>query len=95
VIKKTTLKEGMYSLGSGISDHTVTIQSSTLKPGLYRIKIKTKDKWNNEGESEVKELQLTTTTSESTQEVRQPRIFLSGQSKPNKGLREPAWKKLY
>lgn len=58
-IKSTPWKAGMYSAGSGISDHTVLIQgSTTVKPGTYRIKIKAKDKWNNVGESEVREFQV-------------------------------------
>jgi hypothetical protein len=57
-IKKTPLKEGMYSAGSGMSEHATLIQSSTMKAGTYKIKVKTKDKWNNEGESELKEFQL-------------------------------------
>jgi PKD repeat protein len=57
-IKSTPWKAGMYSQGSGVSDHTVLIQGSSLKPGTYKIKIKTKDKWNNIGESEVREFQL-------------------------------------
>lgn len=56
-IKKTTYKAGMSSAGSGISDHSALIQGS-LKPGNYRIKVKTKDKWNNEGEGEIQEFQL-------------------------------------
>jgi hypothetical protein len=48
----------MSSPGSGVSDHTVVFQGSNIKPGNYRVKIKTKDKWNNTGESEVKEFQL-------------------------------------
>ncbi|MDP3142695.1 MAG: PKD domain-containing protein, partial [Candidatus Omnitrophota bacterium] len=57
-IKTTPLKTGMSSPGSGFSDHTVVIQGSIIKPGTYRIKIKSKDKWNNLGESEVGEFQL-------------------------------------
>jgi hypothetical protein len=51
-------KMGMFSQGSGVSDHTILLQGSAMKAGTYKIKIKTKDKWNNIGESEVKEFQL-------------------------------------
>jgi len=56
--KTTPWKEGMFTPGSGVSDHTVVIQGSSVKPGIYRIKIKTKDKWNNEGGSDIQEFQL-------------------------------------
>jgi len=65
-IKTTTWKAGIYSPGSGVSDHMVTVQSSSINPGTYRIKIKTKDKWNNIGESEVRELQITGTATTGT-----------------------------
>lgn len=58
-IKATPWKMGMYSQGSGVSDNTVLVQGSALKSGAYRIKVKTKDKWNNLSESEVRELQFT------------------------------------
>ena len=58
LIKSTQWKAGIYSQGSGMSDNTITVQGSAIKPGNYRIKIKTKDKWNNEGGSEIKEFQL-------------------------------------
>jgi hypothetical protein len=57
-IATTPWKAGMYSPGSGVSDHTVLVQSSTMKAGIYKIKIKTKDKWNNIGESEVSDFLL-------------------------------------
>ncbi|MFA7001531.1 MAG: carboxypeptidase regulatory-like domain-containing protein [Candidatus Omnitrophota bacterium] len=57
-IKSTPWKAGIYSQGSGVSDNTVAMQGSGLKPGNYRIKVKTKDKWNNEGGSAVTEFQL-------------------------------------
>jgi 5-hydroxyisourate hydrolase-like protein (transthyretin family) len=57
-ITTTPWKTGMYSPGSGVSDHTVLVQSSTMKAGIYKIKIKTKDKWNNIGESAVSEFEL-------------------------------------
>jgi len=56
-IKTSTWKTGMSSPGSGVSDHVTTL-SSGLKAGNYRIKVKAKDKWNNEGEGEIKEFQL-------------------------------------
>ncbi|MDD2654549.1 MAG: hypothetical protein PHI86_05535, partial [Candidatus Omnitrophica bacterium] len=56
-IKTSTWKTGMSSPGSGVSDHIITL-SSGLKAGNYRIKVKAKDKWNNIGESEIKEFQL-------------------------------------
>ena len=58
LIKKTPWKTGMSSPGSGMSDHTVLVQGSAMKPGTYKIKVKSKDKWNNIGESEVREFQL-------------------------------------
>jgi hypothetical protein len=58
LIKKTPWKMGMSSPGSGVSDHTVLVQGSAMKPGIYKIKVKSKDKWNNIGESEVREFQL-------------------------------------
>jgi len=57
-ISTTPWKTGMYSQGSGASDHTVLVQGSAMKAGTYKIKVKTKDKWNNTGESEVREFQL-------------------------------------
>ncbi|MCX5633225.1 MAG: PKD domain-containing protein [Phycisphaerae bacterium] len=57
-ITTTPWKIGMYSQGSGVSDHTVLIQGSAMKAGTYKIKIKTKDKWNNTGESAVSDFNL-------------------------------------
>ncbi|MBN1796515.1 MAG: carboxypeptidase regulatory-like domain-containing protein, partial [Sedimentisphaerales bacterium] len=57
-ISTTPWKAGIYSPGSGVSDHTVLVQSSSMKSGTYKIKIKTKDKWNNTGESEVSDFLL-------------------------------------
>jgi hypothetical protein len=58
LIKNTPWKTGMSSPGSGMSDHTVLVQGSAMKPGTYKIKVKSKDKWNNMGESEVREFLL-------------------------------------
>lgn len=57
-ISTTPWKAGIYSQASGVSDHTVLVQSSSMKSGIYKIKIKTKDKWNNVGESEVSDFLL-------------------------------------
>ena len=58
IIMVTPWKTGMYSPGTGVSDYTILVQGSTMKAGTYKIKIKTKDKWNNIGESAVSEFQL-------------------------------------
>jgi len=57
-ISTTAWKAGLSSAGSGLSEHAATIQGSSLKAGNYKIKIKTKDKWNNIGESPIREFNL-------------------------------------
>ncbi len=57
-ITTTPWKAGMYSQGSGVSDHTAVVQGAAMKAGVYKIKVKTKDKWNNAGESAVSEFTL-------------------------------------
>ena len=52
-ITTTPWKTGMSSAGTGVSDHTVLVQASAMKAGTYKIKVKSKDSWNNTGESSV------------------------------------------
>jgi hypothetical protein len=57
-ITTTPWKAGMSSAGTGVSDHTVLIQGSAMKAGTYKIKVKSKDSWNNIGESPVSDFVL-------------------------------------